>query len=250
MLTPRQGALIANIVNRYTQTAKPVSSKEIEKTGFFGLKSATIRGEMSNLESMGYLSQFHTSGGRVPTDIAYRFYVDNFVDPDKLEPQPGDKKRIISTINNAGGNPRVLNKNIAKTLSDICENLVITNIDRDDCFFKFGLSGLFELPDFRELDRAFRLTSFFDQFENIFSQFEKHFFSEIDEKFGNINIFIGDESKINKVKDETVMFAKYNLPGNCRGNLTLIGPTRMDYQKNIGLINFTVDELNKYSRKI
>lgn len=249
MLTPRQSALIATIVSKYTQVAKPVSSKELEKTGFFGLRSATIRNEMNDLESLGYLSQLHTSGGRVPTDIAYRFYVDNFIDPEKLEPNQKDKKKISSVINESANDPHRLNKNIALALSNICENLVITNIDRNDDFFKFGLSGLFELPDFHEFDRAFRLTSFFDQFEDMFMQIEKHVLSSIEDKYKDLNICIGDENKINNVKEETVMFAKYKLPHNYSGSMTLVGPTRMNYEKNIGLIKYTTKELNKLANK-
>jgi heat-inducible transcriptional repressor len=249
MLTPRQSALIATIVSQYTQTAKPVSSKEIEESGFFGLRSATIRGEMNDLEELGYLTQFHTSGGRIPTDIAYRYYVDNFVDPEKLEPSKIDKRKISAAISEAGNDPYSLNKNIAKVLSNICDNLVITKIDQGEDFFKFGLSGLFELPDFREFDKAFRLTSFFDQFESVFDEFEKHFFSEIGDRFENLNIFIGDENTVRNVKDETVMFTRYNLPKRFQGSLTLIGPTRMDYQKNIGLIKFATDELNKLAKQ-
>lgn len=226
-----------------------MSSKEIEKSGFFGLKSATIRGEMNDLESMGFLAQFHTSGGRVPTDIAYRFYVDNFIDPGKLKPNPNDRKKIATAIDTARSNPHQLNKNIARTLSDICDNLVITNIDQDDDFFKFGLSGLFELPDFKELDKAFRLTSFFDEFENIFNRFEGQLISAMSGKFEDMNILIGDENRVGNMKDETVMFARYNLPSNFSGSLTLIGPTRMNYERNIGLVRYTTGELNKIAKK-
>jgi len=250
MLTPRQSALVATIVGQYIKMAKPISSKEIEKSNFFGLKSASIRGEMNELESMGYLDQFHTSGGRIPTDIAYRYYVDNFIEPGKLKPTLSDKKKISFAIKSAGNDPHQLNKTVARTLSDLCENLVITNIDQQDDFFKFGLSGMFELPDFRELDKAFRMTNFFDQFENIFNQLERQLFSMIDGRFENLNIVIGGENNIHDVKDETVMFARYNLPKNCAGSLTLIGPTRMDYEKNIGLINYTAGELNKLAEKI
>ncbi|MGD0977206.1 MAG: hypothetical protein ABR875_02850 [Minisyncoccia bacterium] len=249
MLTPRQSALVAAIVSQYIRTADPVSSKEIEKSGFFGLRSASIRGEMNELETLGYLNQFHTSGGRVPTDIAYRYYVDNFIEPEKLKPNPVDRKKISRAIKDAGNDPQQLNKNVAKTLSDLCENLVITNIDQRDDFFKCGLSGMFELPDFREFDRAFRLTSFFDRFENIFDQLEKHLFTMMDDRFENLNIIIGDENQIRDVKDETMMFAKYRLPEKFTGSLTLIGPTRMDYQRNIGLIKYTTDELNKMAVK-
>lgn len=248
MLTPRQSALIANIVSQYIQSAKPVSSKEIEKSGFFGLKSASIRGEMNDLETMGYLAQFHTSGGRIPTDVAYRYYVDNFIQPDKLKPNQNDKKKISLAIKEAGSDPHQLNKNVAKTLSDICDNLVVTNIDQNEDFFKCGLSGMFELPDFRELDRAFRLTGVFDQFENIFSQLEKDFFGDFSEIFSDIKIKIGRENPMKNIRQETVIFTKYNLPENFTGSLTLIGPTRMDYEKNIGLVRYTADELNKIAK--
>jgi heat-inducible transcriptional repressor len=109
---------------------------------------------------------------------------------------------------------------------------------------------MFELPDFKELNKAFRLTSLFDEFENIFGQFEKHLYSTMNDRFEDLNIFIGDENSISNVKDETIMFAKYNLPNNYRGNLTLIGPTRMDYGKNIGLIKYTTEELNRRARKV
>jgi len=248
MLTPRQSALVANIVSQYIETAKPVSSKEIEESGFFGLKSATIRNEMNNLEEMGYLAQFHTSGGRIPTDIAYRYYVDNFIESDKLKPSQNDKKKITFAIKEAGNDPHQLNKNIAKTLSEICDNIVVTGIDQGDDFFKFGLSGLFELPDFRELDKAFRLTSIFDQFEETFGRLEKDFFGGFEEMFNGVNIKIGQENPMKNIREETVMFVRYNLPENFTGSLTLIGPTRMDYEKNIAMVKYVADELNKLAK--
>src|SRR3989338_8359794 len=56
---------------------KPVGSALVAKKGGFELSPASLRSEMCELEQAGYLSQLHTSGGRVPTDKAYRFYVNN-----------------------------------------------------------------------------------------------------------------------------------------------------------------------------
>jgi heat-inducible transcriptional repressor len=112
------------------------------------------------------------------------------------------------------------------------------------------LSGLFELPDFREFGRVSRLTSFFDQFEEMFDRLEKEFFGNFKEGLDDIQIKIGRENPVRNIKDETVMFAKYNLPRNHTGSLTLVGPTRMDYGKNIGLIRYATKELNKLSRQI
>src|SRR5262249_62057463 len=63
----------------YTVTAEPVGSRQVAKKHALGLSPATIRNTMSDLEEMGYLAQPHTSAGRVPTDKAYRFYVDSLM---------------------------------------------------------------------------------------------------------------------------------------------------------------------------
>ena len=64
-----------------------------------------------------------------------------------------------------------------------------------------------------------------------------------------VRVFIGQENPVKDIRDETVMFAKYNLPRDLTGSLTLVGPTRMDYAKNIGLIKCATRELNRISRQ-
>jgi heat-inducible transcriptional repressor len=222
--------------------------------GFFGLSSATIRAEMNGLEGLGYLAQLHTSSGRVPTDRAYRYYVDNLINSEWQGMSARQKTGIKNAICGSRGNPHLINKNLAQVLSELTGNLVVTNILEEDDFFKIGLSGLFELPDFREFEKALRLTSFFDEFENMFDRLEKEFWGGsaplVGEDEEDIKIFIGRENPVQSIRDETVMLAKYNLPHNFRGSLTLIGPTRMDYGKNIGLIRYTTEELNKLAKRV
>lgn len=235
--------LLVSIIENFIKTAEPISSKSLEKSGFFDLSSATIRAEMSELEGLGYLAHLHTSGGRVPTDYAYRFYVDNTINQKSKIKNIKYKSVIRDAIWKAGDNPREINKVLAQTLSDLSDNLVITGIVEEDDFFKVGLSSLFEMPEFREFDRAFRLTSFFDEFEGLFDQITKDILQE------DVRVFIGRENPIKNIKDETVMFTKYNLPRNLTGSLTLVGPTRMDYAKNLGLIKCATRELNKICRQ-
>jgi len=251
MMTQRQEVLLASIIDEFIKTAEPVSSKFLEKSGFFDLSSATIRAEMNELEGLGYLAHLHTSGGRVPTDYAYRFYVDN-MESKKLKAK--SKKwgeEIKNAIWEAGEDPREINRAVAQTLSDLSDNLVITGIIEEDDFFKIGLSNLFEMPEFREFDRAFRLTSFFDEFEGVFNQIAKEFFQDVpgySKTNDSPRVFIGRENPVKDIRDETVMFTKYNLPHNLTGSLTLVGPTRMDYSKNISLIKYATKELNKICR--
>jgi heat-inducible transcriptional repressor len=123
--------------------------------------------------------------------------------------------------------------------------LVITNIIEQDEFYKTGFSSLFEFPEFREFDRMFNLASFFDGFEDAFNKMAQEFSEESD-----FNLFIGRENVNRKMQDETVMVVKYHLPSNLTGSVTMVGPIRMDYGRNIGLVRYATNEINKLSEKI
>lgn len=79
MLTPREQRILKAIVHVYITTIEPVASRTISRRCRLDLSPATIRQVMGRLEELGYLSQPHTSAGRIPTDKAYRFYVDSLL---------------------------------------------------------------------------------------------------------------------------------------------------------------------------
>ena len=74
----RHRDVLVAVIREYIDSAEPVGSRALSKRYFPSLSPATIRNVMSDLEEMGYLAQPHTSAGRVPTDKAYRFYVESF----------------------------------------------------------------------------------------------------------------------------------------------------------------------------
>jgi heat-inducible transcriptional repressor len=74
----RHRDVLVALIREYVDSAEPVGSRLLAKRYFPKLSPATIRNVMADLEEMGYLAQPHTSAGRVPTDKAYRFYVDSF----------------------------------------------------------------------------------------------------------------------------------------------------------------------------
>jgi len=76
LLSDRERKVLEAIVQRYVQTAEPVGSRMLTRRFGLGVSAATIRNAMSDLEDKGFLSHPHTSAGRVPTDRAYRMYVD------------------------------------------------------------------------------------------------------------------------------------------------------------------------------
>jgi heat-inducible transcriptional repressor len=91
-LTERDRRVLQAIITDYIQTAQPVGSRIVSKKYKMGLSPATIRNVMADLEELGLLIQPHTSAGRVPTDKAYRFFVDTILNLRRLN--PGEKEDI------------------------------------------------------------------------------------------------------------------------------------------------------------
>ncbi|HHU48168.1 MAG TPA: heat-inducible transcription repressor HrcA [Clostridiales bacterium] len=89
-LDARKLKILQAIINDYIITAEPVGSRTVAKKYDLGVSSATIRNEMSDLEEMGYLEQPHTSAGRVPSDKAYRLYVDKLMKVRRLNDQEAE----------------------------------------------------------------------------------------------------------------------------------------------------------------
>jgi heat-inducible transcriptional repressor len=75
----RQKEILRELVDLYVETAEPVGSKSLAERQTLGVSPATLRGEMAELEAMGYLEQPHTSAGRIPTPLGYRLYVDELM---------------------------------------------------------------------------------------------------------------------------------------------------------------------------
>ncbi|MEW6109147.1 MAG: heat-inducible transcriptional repressor HrcA [Nitrospirota bacterium] len=91
MIDERSKQVLFAVIQCYINEPGPVGSRVVTKKYSFGLSPATIRNIMSDLEEMGFLRQPHTSAGRVPTDIGYRFYVDKLV----CERQQNNKENLF-----------------------------------------------------------------------------------------------------------------------------------------------------------
>lgn len=86
-LSERKQKILEAIIRNYMETGEPVGSRTVSKYTDLNLSSATIRNEMSDLEEMGYILQPHTSAGRIPSDKAYRLYVDTILENKDKEVQ-------------------------------------------------------------------------------------------------------------------------------------------------------------------
>jgi heat-inducible transcriptional repressor len=83
-LTDREETILRSIIEGHVRSARPVSSSAVVRHSSVRLSSATVRNVMRALEDKGLIKQPHTSAGRIPTDLGYRYYVDNLVRPTAL----------------------------------------------------------------------------------------------------------------------------------------------------------------------
>ncbi len=121
MLTSRQEKILELIVYHYVQDVKPVSSKEI--CNELKCSSATVRNEMATLEELGYLEKNHISSGRIPSEIGYRYYVDNLM---KLKEVSGEELLKFQIIFN--NQAIAMNDCIKKSLEIIAEMTNYTSV--------------------------------------------------------------------------------------------------------------------------
>jgi heat-inducible transcriptional repressor len=248
LLTPRQRLLLWQVIDQHIQTGEPVSSKAIESSGHFDVRSATIRNEMSDLEEMGFLEQRHTSGGRVPTALAYRLYVNDLVAAEGVAIGHAIRQRVDEALNETDlRDADALNRTLARLIGQLSSNLVIANTSEREDAYKFGLSNLMNIPEFREMDRLMGLTDFFDHFETMVDRMHRQMWRQSE---GDVQVMIGTENPLRQIQDEAVIVARYRLPRGHEGTLTLVGPMRMDYRKNLGLMTYAAQIANRITDSI
>lgn len=116
-LDNRKKRILQAIVNEYVNTIEPVSSNSIIKKYNLECSSATVRNEMVDLERKGLLEKTHTSSGRVPSNLGYRFYVDELLNDNNLD--ISEIKYINSKLQNKVDEMEELTKIATNTISEV-----------------------------------------------------------------------------------------------------------------------------------
>lgn len=221
MISDRQAQIIKSLVKEYIKTAEPVSSKFLAEKYDFGICPSAIRIEFQYLIKEGYLEQPHTSAGRIPTDKAYRFFVDSLKDK-REERIEEELERMIRRSEDRFK----MASEIAKFLADNSSSFVNLHFSKDGFDLKEGLDEIFKGPEARD-------ESFVSSFVNFMEDFEKNIDKLKDSK---AMVFIGKENPVPRTKEITLICSECDLPGQ-KAFITILGPKRMDYEKNIRLIN-------------
>jgi len=160
-MTDRQSKLLQAIVEQYAEVAAPVGSSLLAKV--FGVSSATIRAEMAELERHGFITQPHTSAGRIPTDKGYRFYVNQIAEPGTESLTENRAQRALSARVASGGLPEQTIRNTVDTLVELTHNLGLATIGEQ--LYMSGLSNLFGQPEFMQVGQVQQVARLLDNLE-------------------------------------------------------------------------------------
>ena len=221
-LDERKKRILQAIVNDYVKFAEPIASKIIADKYDLDLSSATIRNEMAELEELGLIEKTHTSSGRVPSDLGYRYYVDSLMDYYDVS-----NEELTNLAGYLEGCGKMLT-DISKMLSGLTHYTTIS-MDKNDMVL-YGRNNVFDYPEFRDIERLRKFMYLMEEEERI---------REIVDSYTNtdITIRIGEENNFDEVKDYSVVTFNYKD----EGTIAIIGPKRMDYSRVVSYIRYLLD---------
>lgn len=212
LLRDRETRILDFIIRDYIKNGLPVSSGRIHEKTDIEAAPATIRHIMGELDESGFLEQPHISGGRVPTDKAYRYFVDYL-----METKEADEFSFCSSL-----------VEINKTVSEATKLFTITaDFGRKKQLNLCGVQRLLVEPEFSD---AGLLRSFAGLFDNLYEIADVY-----RRRFDDKTIFIGKENPLKETQMVSVVGGRKQSKEK-DVVLLIIGPKRMNYEYNCAVL--------------
>ena len=226
-ITPRQAKILAAIVKENCETGQPVASGDLVEKYSFNISSPTIRNEMQALEKNGYISQPHTSAGRVPTDKGFRYFVNQLMDRVKLTVKEQDSlKRELVKLQMVHIE---MSRRLAKLLSEHSNQASFAIFPEE--VSTIGLSNILDNPALPAED-AKEIAQFFDHLDEHAEKMMADYGGK------KPQTFIGKEIQLSKKSDYSMIVSGLQLPSGKKGVIGLVGPKSMKYEKNLTLMEY------------
>jgi len=231
----RKEKILYLIVRSFIKTCSPISSEFLSENFDLPCSPATVRNDMAELEEEGFLYQPHTSAGRIPTQKAYRYFVNFFLEKKGLLEE--ERNKIMQILNSTYNLDTLLNKT-SHILADITHQIgLVSLLWEPEKVYTHGLKYIAQEPEFKDLQKLGAILELLEDEDFIWNLLAKH--EDEEEK-----ILIGSELGIPELDCVSLIFSSYggeNLPS---GKLAILGPLRMDYEKVLGSIEFISKALN------
>ena len=254
-LDERKRKILKAIIQTYLETGEPVGSRTISKYTDLNLSSATIRNEMSDLEEMGYILQPHTSAGRIPSDKGYRLYVDELMrekeqevaDIKNMVIEKTDRmEKVLQQVLNTQLNGLTIEEInlgmikkmkeqagihsgiISKVVDTVAEAIAVS--EEDVPVYTSGATNIFKYPELSDSSKASQLISTFEERQKLVDMIKGAAEEQDGEENTGIQVYIGNESSMEPLRDCSVVTTTYDMGNGMRGTIGIVGPKRMDYE--------------------
>ncbi len=224
----RRKEILRKTIEFYLETAEPVSSEVLLDNYKLDFGSATIRSVLKDLEDRGYLTHTHTSSGRVPTDLGYRFYIDDLMH--KMDLSREEKNTLEKFFNSYLQMKRSVLENATRIVSNFTHYVGIVNDEDQHRIYYSGWSHLLEQPEFKDVDT---IHSIFKALE------EDKLFDLMNRQMEDpIKVFIGEECDCLEMSNCALIIANCSSKKRKLGKLAVLGPKRMAYSRVIPMIDY------------
>ncbi len=220
-MNDRQSNILRLVVDEYVENAQPVSSQLLCAKYDLDCSPATVRNDMMMLEEEGYVHQPHTSAGRVPTEEGYRYYLANFLAP-KMPRATSELREAMEQMRSLESKVQMMGRRLAELSGDA---VIVTNEHQTSAL---GVANLLRKPDFQEENMLLALA------EDI-ERLERDATSVMNIAPSDVRILLGEESPMGKRLATVIV--RHQLPNGEIGVLSIVGPLRMNYARNVALLS-------------
>lgn len=238
-ITERQEHILGTLVREYVQSAEAVASGDLVRKYRLPYSPATVRSELVALDEAGYLTQPHTSAGRIPTDRGYRFFINHVLEPK----EPAVEKRAERAFEALAEveSPAEFLKQASRLMAHLTQNAALAGFPDEDLFYKSGIGEVAQAPEFVEAPFLRDFTAFLDV---------------LDDEMGGLldmldarqpMVFIGRENPIASARHYGMIVSALETPFHKEGVIALIGPKRMDYTRNVAIVRRLCESLGHES---
>lgn len=227
MLEDRTHQILLAGIREFIGTGAPITSERLYEEHDFGIKPAMIRWELHDLTKQGFFYQNHPSGGRIPTDKAYRLFVDELLSEDEAPASRRsawlDEEELLRTER------RRLVRHLAEKLNTLC----LWYEPESDVLYNSGLSDLMS-----QLDGLTRedMLMLIDDIENLWSRLNTFRARDARHMDGEVQVFIG-RNPIMKSPHVALMMSYLGSDADSPCMVMAVGPKhRMNYPKSLNIL--------------
>jgi heat-inducible transcriptional repressor len=236
-LEERKADVLRAVVADHIRTGEPVGRGWGAGRNRLQLPPPTIRNDMAVLTEMGYLTQPHTSAGRIPTDLGYRFYVDTLPRWPSL---PERQERAIGPfLDRPPPDPSDVVRRAALLLSRLTRYGAVAQPPESAHVVIGGAANIVSEEAFERRDTVRRLLEALEEERDVLGLIRRA------AEEGDVVVRIGRENPVDALREVSLVVSAYRVGGRPVGAMAVIGPTRMHYREAISAVRAVSHHLSR-----